>query len=297
MPEKDTRRCGGIDIGTNAIRLLVADGVPGRADSLDEKLAVRLPLRLGAAVFATGAIGEKTGARLAHAMLGFKSLAAAMETDALRACATSAFREAGDWQERARQAGKALGAPIEVIDGIEEARLMSLSARETLLQERAALIDVGGGSTEVTIVEHKRTLAAQTFELGTVRLLDSDGLEGEFARMRAWIAEARSQHRPSALLGSGGNIRYTHRFAGTRQPLAEGRLRQLLADLEPLTVAQRIEKYAMRADRADTITGALRIFLAAMEAFAIDSIAVRPKVGLAEGIVISMLDPQAVPAR
>ena len=292
MPEAPTRRCGGIDIGTNAIRLLVADGVPGKPDSLDERLAVRMPLRLGAAVFATGAIGEKIGGRLVHVMAGFRGLARALDATALRACATSAFREAGDWQERAEQAGEALGAAVEVIDGIEEARLMSLSARQAGLEDRAALIDVGGGSTEISIVEQANTLAVETFELGTVRLLGGDGLEDEFARMQAWIAAAAGQHQPASLLGSGGNIRYTHRLFGARQPLAAGRLRQLLADLESLTVPQRIDKYGMRADRADTITGALRIFLSAMDAFALDSIAVRPKVGLVEGIVISMLAPE-----
>ena len=289
MPESDKRRVGAIDIGTNAIRLLIADGSSKKPGKLAEKLAVRVPLRLGKPVFATGAIGDATGARLAHTMQGFGSLAAALEVSLLRACATSAFRDASDWQQRARLAAQALGSDIEVIDGIEEARLMSLSARQATTGQLAALIDVGGGSTEISIVDHERTLAAQTFKLGTVRLIGSDGLKEEFARMRAWVLAAAAERQPRCLLGSGGNIRHIHRMCGTGRPLTIAALQGLAGCLNALTVAQRIDKYAMRPDRADTITGALDIFMATMEAFAIDSIAVRPNVGLAEGIAISLL--------
>ena len=289
MPKEKTRRCGGIDIGSNAIRLLIADGVPGDSPDLTERLAVRMPLRLGAAVFANGEIGEEIGLRLEHVMAGFASLARALDTVQLRACATSAFREAGDGVARAAAATAALGAPVEVLNGIEEAKMMARSARLAGLEGKVALIDVGGGSTEISVVEHERTLAVETFRIGTVRLLGGDRLDDEFARMHAWIGETSQQHQPDCLLGSGGNIRFINRMFGGNQTLAAGRLRQLRADLEPMSIEQRIGKYAMRADRADTITGALRIFLSALEAFELDSIAVRPKVGLAEGIVISML--------
>ena len=296
IPDTDCRRVCAIDIGTNAIRLLVADGRPAQPDSLAEKLAVRVPLRLGTAVFADGRIGDATGERLARSMEGFRGLAAAMQADNVRACATSAFRNASDWQRRAQDAAAALGSEVEIISGIEEARLMSLSLQRLAIRDRAALIDVGGGSTEISIVDGERTLAAQTFRLGTVRLIGSDGLAGEFDRMRAWIAGTAAGIRPQCLLGSGGNIRHAHRMCGTARPLTAADLRQLLELLSSMTVEQRIERHSMRCDRADTITGSLGIFLAAMDAFAIDRIAVRPSVGLAEGIAISMLAPAAAAA-
>ncbi len=275
----------GVDVGSNAIRMLVACANPTLPSGLQKAMMLRVPIRLGDAVFSTGRIGKDLGARLAMALGGFAQLAASLEVSKMRACATSAFREADDG---AKRASEALGVRLEVIDGNEEAQLMSRSAAYDD-GSCIAIVDVGGGSTEVSIVSGGILATAETFRLGTLRLKQSNGHEGEFARMGAWLDRARLDHQPDELSGSGGNIRRVNKLIGASDSISCSRLEELKGEMEVLAVHERMAAYMLREDRAETIVAAMDIYLRAARALRMDTITNRPNVGLADGIVLSLI--------
>ncbi len=278
----------GVDVGTNAIRMLVACANPSLPSGLQKAMMLRVPIRLGDAVFSTGRIGKDLGARLAMALGGFAQLAGSLEVSKMRACATSAFREADDGAKRAKRASEALGVKLEVIDGNEEAMLMSQSAAYDA-GSCIAIVDVGGGSTEVSIVSGGILATAETFRLGTLRLKQSNGHEAEFARMGAWLDRARLEHQPDELSGSGGNIRRVNKLIGASDSISCSRLEELKGQMEILPVSERMATYMLREDRAETIVSAMDIYMKAAHALKLDEITIRQNVGLVDGIVLSLI--------
>ena len=280
------RRLGAVDIGSNAARLLIcdADGDGG----LKKVVMVRMPLRLGAPVFSRGEIGVEVGGRFIECMRAFRWLFRSQGTDAVRACATSAMREASDGAAWAREGGEALGAEIRVIDGREEAGLLARSVARFAGEGAGILADVGGGSADVCAFRGGEVLEAESFGLGAVRLLSGGVSESEWSRFGEWMKSAAKRHKVSELTACGGNIRRLGKLLDGKINL--GKLESLRDELSGMTKHERMLRHDFRSDRADVIVPAAEIYCAAMRAGNFTRLKIPPAAGLADGIIRQMAD-------
>lgn len=282
---------GAIDIGSNAIRLLI-DYVEQYDDLRTEykKAAfVRVPIRLGDDVFLRGHIGNDRAEALCDAMQGFAALLRAYGVRDYRACATSAMREAANGREILERVRLRSGISIETISGAEEADTIFAAGglKELLDHTKTYLyVDVGGGSTEIVVYASGEKTAAESFRLGTVRILSDATQPAEWHRFEEWLARQVETHHPSAVIGSGGNINKVHKMLEkrSREAIRTKELVLLYEQLRNLTVLQRMEQFYLNQSRAEVIVPALRIFTDVTRIGRIGTIYV-PRQGLADGII------------
>lgn len=284
-------KLGALDLGSNSIRCLVVNVIPTPEYTHYKKASMtRLPVRLGADVFATGRISDETGERLLHGLKAYGHIFAVHGVAGFRACATSAMREAENsnyWVETVR---RETGISIEVIDGQEEARLVFSSKIFDKIQpdeSRFLFIDVGGGSTELTLFEEGRAVDSLSLPLGTVRRLSQGIPEGTWERMDAWIdGHAHPERGPLAAIGSGGNINKLYKLSGRQggEPLSSLYLSQQIKTLSALTMDQMVLELGLNVDRADVLVPALEIYQRVMRRAGCRWIYV-PKIGVADGLV------------
>lgn len=279
-----------IDIGTNAVRLLVGRVCLKGAPRVEKDLLVRVPLRLGNDVFSHKELTPESVRRLLETMISFQHLIQVFQPRAVRACATSAMRESRNGAKVAEAIQAKTGLKLEVIDGRQEAELIFSNRidRQFTDQDTFLYIDVGGGSTELNLSADGRRFACQSFNIGGVRILKGAVPVGEQQRLQQWV-EKNARQAGAVAIGSGGNIGRLHRLAKleTDQPLTRKKLGQLLAKLGGLTVEERMRIYKLKPDRADVIVPAGNIYLQIMQWAGIRSIHV-PKFGLADGLILHM---------
>jgi exopolyphosphatase/guanosine-5'-triphosphate,3'-diphosphate pyrophosphatase len=279
-----------IDIGSNSIRLLIVNVIPTPEYTYYRKVSMtRLPVRLGEDVFKQGKISKETTQRLVDAMQAYKYIMKVNNVQDYRACATSAMREAKNGMGVSKRIAKKTGINIELIDGAEEARLVFESKMFDKIQpaeNNFLYIDVGGGSTELTLWKHNEIVDAQSFKIGTVRILNGLDEPQEWNRMQQWIM-AQTQHLDDlAMIGSGGNINKTHKLSGklVNEPLGLRYLSSMLKNLSDLTTEQRVMQLGLNFDRADVIVPALRIYTSATRWAGAQKMYV-PKIGVSDGII------------
>ncbi len=226
---------------------------------------VRVPIRLGEDVFTHGKIGTEKREKLIEAMVSFAGLMRVLDVKKFRACATSAMRDAANSEEIVAEILAKSGIDVEIISGDEEASLIfeATGAIEGLY------LDVGGGSTELTLYARGERICSESFELGTVRILSGTADEREWERFEDWLRMIKTEYRPARIIGTGGNINKIHQMLSKRGG-------------ESLYCAELRDNYDEK--RSDTLMSALRIFLTAARLCRIDEIVV-PKVGLADGII------------
>jgi exopolyphosphatase / guanosine-5'-triphosphate,3'-diphosphate pyrophosphatase len=281
-------RYAAIDIGSNAVRLLLCNAVEEHGETHFKKAElVRIPLRLGEDVFKTGRISARRTNRFIKTMYAFKLLIDVFEPVAYRACATSAMRDAINGEELIKQIKRECGLKIEIISGKTEAELIfSNHVEEHLDKSKSYLyIDVGGGSTEVTLFHKNQLLFSQSFEIGTIRWLNEQVPKEKWTEFKEKMKEIASDHHPLIAIGSGGNINKIFKlFDKKDKPLPYAKLKELYEEMKIHTVEERMEIWGLNPDRADVIVPAAKIFLSIMKAAQIDEIIV-PQVGLADGIV------------
>ena len=287
-------RYGAIDIGSNAVRLMVKE-IREDADGLhsDKVAYTRIPIRLGSDVFGAGRIGPGKQAALTMAIQGFKSLLEAMEVVRYRACATSAMREAENGNQVVQAVRDATGVTIEIIKGGEEADLIFSNFSVSLLdRDRDYLyIDVGGGSTELTFIRRGERLASRSFRIGSVRLLKGKVSPEVWAGMASWCRQWMEEHglQQVMAIGTGGNINQLSKLARglRREPIPFDRLVSLCGEISEMTCTERMNRYGLKPNRADVIEPAGRIYLDAMSLVGAEFIEV-PKVGLGDGMILQM---------
>ncbi len=278
-----------IDIGSNAIRLLINYIEEGDNLSFRKAAFIRVPIRLGEDVFTKGEIGEDKQERLTKAMISFSHLMSTFNVMKYRACATSAMREARNGAQVVEQIKQASGISIEIISGKDEAKtIFEAGGISGMMSSNKSYIyvDVGGGSTEVTLYCNAKRICSESFELGTVRAI-SEGLnKTTMQSFKEWLKTVALPHNPIAIIGSGGNINKIHKLLGKKEhePLYYVETRLLYNQLEDMTYDERIEKMGLNSYRADVIVPALKIFLTVSKCCRINEIAV-PKVGLADGVI------------
>jgi exopolyphosphatase/guanosine-5'-triphosphate,3'-diphosphate pyrophosphatase len=284
---------GAIDIGTNAARLLIGEVVKNDDNkSFIKKVSyTRVPLRLGLEVFKDGEISPKKIKEFTKTIEAFKLIAEVFDVKDLRACATSAMREADNGLKIKELILAETGVNIEVIDGAEEAKLIfSTFALLDLEKDKPlVVIDVGGGSTEINIFKNGKIVSAKSFKIGTIRLIQGKVKENVWDKINEWLDENIEQEVGYQVFGTGGNINKIHKLFGKKhmKPLYLDELNEMLSDLEPLSLKQRIKQYNLKQDRADVIVPALKIYttvLKRLKAYKIYA----PKIGLSDGIIYDL---------
>jgi len=282
-----------VDIGSNAMRLLFcrAYEVNGKPHFSKEEL-IRLPIRLGEDVFQNGRISDKKAEKLITAMRGFHELIKVYEVDAYRAVATSAMRDASNGLEVIERIKQEAGLTVEIIDGKIEAQLVFSNHIEEMLNPKHAYlyIDVGGGSTELTLYYNHKVVASKSFNIGTVRMLLNKVEKDEWENMKEWIKKTTVGVRPLSAIGSGGNINKIFKMTKKdNKSLSYSKLKGINDMLNSYTYTERVEVLGLKPDRADVIIHASKIFITIMKIADIENIFV-PQIGLSDGIVHDLYD-------
>ncbi len=282
-----------VDIGSNAMRLLFcrAYDVNGKPHFSKEEL-IRLPIRLGEDVFLNGKISDKKAEKLITAMRGFRELIKVYEVDGFRAVATSAMRDASNSDEIIERIKKEADLEVEIIDGKLEAQLVFSNHIEELLNPKHSYlyIDVGGGSTELTLYSNHKVIASKSFNIGTVRMLLNKVEKDEWELMKEWIKKTTLGYSPLRAIGSGGNINKIFKMTKKENKnISYSKLKGINDMLNSYTYEERVEVLGLKPDRADVIVHASKIFITIMKTADIDDIFV-PQIGLSDGIVHDMYD-------
>lgn len=284
------RKFAAIDIGSNAIRLLVHNVIEetGKETKFSKSALFRIPVRLGDDSFTVGEISAHNVHRILQTMEAFKLLMETMGVEKYMACATSAMREATNGIEIIEDIRKATGIPVEIIDGKKEAAIIAGSDLKSLIQKELSYlyIDVGGGSTEYTLFSHGKILVSKSFKLGTVRVLNNLVGEGVWKKVAAWIKEVTAELPDLSIIGSGGNINKLHKMSGRREgePLSYRWIKTQFQLLEEMSYEDRISLLGLNPDRADVIIPATKIFLLSAKWSHVKKIHV-PRIGLSDGII------------
>ncbi len=281
---------GAIDIGSNAVRLLIADVIETEDDLMIKKLSLtRVPIRLGASVFEKGYISTSKAKKLAKTMKAFRYLLDVYNVKGFRACATSAMREATNSDEVRARVRDYAKVEIEVINGRTEADLIFSTFETQKLDPSGTYlyIDVGGGSTEITLLKNNKRVNARSFKIGTVRILKSDIKPSIWEDMEHWVSEITKDEKELIAIGTGGNINRLFKMSSLNYGELMGldELTEMHEYIKSLTFTERMIKLNLRNDRADVIVPAGEIFTKVMNTGNIQFISV-PKIGLSDGIAL-----------
>ncbi|XGC81659.1 hypothetical protein ACES2L_04085 [Bdellovibrio bacteriovorus] len=302
------RRVSAIDIGSNAIRMMIADISQDPSPAIHVVKRFRAAVRLGHDVFTAGII---TPATMDIAKATFRRYAETnkeLNVETCRAVATSACREAKNRQEFVEEIFKSSNIKIDVIDGTEEGRLIHLAVRKELNldSKRSMLIDIGGGSVEVSFSDGDKMTATKSFPMGTVRILENltkrqlneshlNIIMGEFLGELGEHIYKNSDHDPvDFAIGTGGNLECLGKLkvqllnTSPHSFLTLMELTQIIEKLKTFKVKERIEVLKLRPDRADVIIPAAMLVQTIMRQAEVQKILI-PGVGLRDGIAWSML--------
>ena len=286
----DIKKYAAIDIGSNGIRLLVANVISkdNYPTQYRKSSLVRVPIRLGADSFTTGIISKNNITRITDAMQAFKLLMSVHGVEKFKACATSAMREASNGKMVIETILKKTGIKIDVIDGKTEAAIISATdLNEIILGDDPYLyVDVGGGSTEFTFFDKGKMVTSRSFKLGTVRYVDKKTNKVILDKLEAWITDISKDFKGISLIGSGGNINKIFKMSGQPlgRPLSYVYMKANYEFLKKMSYEDRITELGLNPDRADVILPASKIYLRAMKWSRADKIYV-PKIGLSDGII------------
>ena len=291
----EIKKYGAIDIGSNAIRLLVANVVvrENAEPQFKKSSLVRVPIRLGADAFVSGVISEENTKRMIDAIQAFKLLMGVHHVEKFKACATSAMRESKNGKEVVAKIEEETGVKIDIIGGKEEAAIISFTDLNTLIEGDSSYlyVDVGGGSTEFTIFSGGKIITSKSFKMGTVRLLNNEKAENKaiFASVEKWIKKNTKDLKKLSLIGSGGNINKLFKMSGRTEgkPISYIYLNAQYQFLKQMSYQDRISELSLNPDRADVIIPATKIYLSAMKWSGARKIYV-PKIGLSDGIIKSL---------
>lgn len=288
-----TKSYGAIDIGSNAVRLLIKK--VSRKESTGEDrfskiLLLRVPLRLGFDVFEKGEISPVKEERMRRLMKAYRHLMKIYEVESFRACATSAMRDAKNGKAIIKKIRKTTGIHIEIIDGQEEAQMIYNNHVECREDQNGnyMYVDVGGGSTEINLLIDGKLVYSKSFNIGTVRILTGGVTEAAWHQMRDEISRVTKNHAEINIIGSGGNINKLYRLIEKKDkkrkriPIAS--LQNMYDKLKVLTPEARMETFNLKPDRADVIVPASEIFLCIAEVIHANYIYV-PEIGLSDGII------------
>lgn len=287
------KKLAAIDIGSNAIRILISNvvQVEGEHPVFMKSEMIRVPIRLGEDSFTVGEISPKNIKRVVKAMKAFKLIMKINGVKNYMACATSALRESNNADELIAKVKKKAGIKIELIDGKKEAEIISYT---TILADQGhnsnyLYVDVGGGSTEFSVLKSGKRIVSKSFKAGTVRMINNMVNDKVWLEIEKWIKMNTKGIEKIQLLGSGGNINKVFKLSNIKDgnPLTYFNLKSFYQDLKKLSYEERILRYNLNLDRADVILPALEIYLKALKWSGATKVFV-PKIGLSDGMIKMM---------
>ncbi|MDX1773738.1 exopolyphosphatase [Oceanihabitans sediminis] len=287
------KKYAAIDIGSNAVRLLIANIIEekGKEPRFKKSSLVRVPIRLGSDVFLKQKISKENSKRLLDTMLAFKLLMQSHKVEKYKACATSAMREAKNGKKVTELILDKTQIQIDTINGEEEAAIIAATDLHAYIDNNKTYlyVDVGGGSTEFTVINKGDSISSKSFKIGTVRLLNDIVKKETWFELEQWIKQNTAAYEKIDLIGSGGNINKIFKISGKSigKPLTYFYLTSYYNTLQSYSYKERITELDLNQDRADVIIPATRIYLSAMKWSGAKDIYV-PKIGLADGIIKSM---------
>ena len=282
-------RFAAIDVGSNAMRLFFCRVLEnGHEPTFIKESMIRMPLRLGHDAFTENIISDETCNKFVNTMHGFNSLIQAYDPISFKACATEAMRQATNGLGLVTRVKEETGVNLNIITGKEEANIIISTHIDRYLQtdQHFLYVDVGGGSTELTIIKNKKTLFSKSFSIGSVRLLEGQVTEDDWRMMKEWIVDKTSTVTNIKSIGSGGNINkiltLLEKSKGKSVTVQE--IKSIIKKIKPFSIYDRIVKLELRPDRADVIVHAGKIYSKCMKWSGANNMIV-PQVGLADGII------------
>mgnify|MGYP003321734202 FL=1 len=283
------KKIAAIDIGSNAVRMLICYIIPlGKTYIFQKNSYLRLPIRLGEDSFKDGIISKSKIHKLSDAILSFKYIMNVHDVEYYQIYATSALRESKNSKEVILEIKKTTGLKINLISGLKEAKIISKgNSLEKLQFNRSFLyVDVGGGSTEYSILRRGEEKKSKSFKIGTVRLLNNLVDDKLFIDIKYWLGTYLDDQDKIKLFATGGNINKIQSMTGSKigKPISYLSLKDLYNNLTKYSYQERMVKFGLNPDRADVIIPALKIFITTMESVGSNKLFV-PKVGLVDGMI------------
>ncbi|GAC1302817.1 MAG: rod shape-determining protein [Mucilaginibacter sp.] len=287
-------RYAAIDIGSNAVRLLIADVIENnKSVSFKKNTLIRVPLRLGDDAFLDHHLSDKKADDLVKTMQAFRSLMDVYKVTDYRAYATSAMREAKNGPEIVSRIKDDAKIDLEIIQGQKEARIIYGNHAEQGIDKTKnyLYIDVGGGSTELSLFTAGELWASRSFNIGTIRMLDNQDTDESWNDMKEFLRENTKQFKIISGIGTGGNINKLYKLSEEKgnAPLTFGKLKSLYNYLNSFSLKDRINVLGLNQDRADVIIPACEIYITVMKCANIKNIYV-PTVGLVDGIIQNLIE-------
>ena len=284
------KKYAAIDVGSNAIRLLIMNIIErkGKEPLFTKNAIIRAPIRLGSDSFVVGEISSKKKKRMIDSIKAFQLLMKVHNVDRYLAYATSALREANNGLQVTAEIRKKTGVKIEIIDGHREAEIIASTDLYKVVKpdQNYLFVDVGGGSTELTVYSQGQIVVSKSFKIGTVRLLKKMVDKSVWNSYKRWIIKHTSGYEKMSVLGSGGTINSLFKLSGNSagKPLSHDFVKEKYKTFQSMSPKQMMVDFSFNADRADVIEQATRIYLMGMKHSNSSQIHV-PKVGLADGMV------------
>ena len=282
-------RFAAIDVGSNAMRLFFCRVLEnGEGPTFIKESMIRMPLRLGHDAFTENKISDETCDKFVNTMYGFNSLMQAYEPISFKACATEAMRQASNGLDLVDRVNEETGISLNIITGKEEANIIISTHIDRYLQtdQHCLYVDVGGGSTELTLIKNKETLFSKSFSIGSVRLLEEQVSADDWSAMKEWIVDKTSTITNIQSIGSGGNINkiLTLLEKSKGKSVSFKEIKSIIKKIKPFSIHDRIVKLGLRPDRADVIVHAGKIYSKCMKWSGANNMIV-PQVGLADGMI------------
>jgi len=287
-------RYAAIDIGSNAVRLLIADITQNnKTISFKKNTLIRVPLRLGDDAFLDKLISPNKTEELIKTMVAFRNLIDVYKVTDYLACATSAMREAKNGNLIVQKIKEQAGLDLEIVEGQREANIIYASHIEQSLERKKnyLYIDVGGGSTELSVFGNGELISSRSFNLGAIRILDNQDKDETWIEMKEWVKNMAQSYKNLSGIGTGGNINKLFKMAEGKDgsPITFTKLRELYSYLNSFSLKDRINVLGLNQDRADVIIPACEIYLTVMKWGGVKQIFV-PRVGLVDGLIQLMID-------
>ena len=283
------KKIAAIDIGSNAVRMLICYIIPsGKKYIFQKNSYLRLPIRLGEDSFKDGIISKSKIHKLSDAILSFKYIMNVHDVEYYQIYATSALRESKNSKEVILEIKKTTGLKINLISGLKEAKIISKGNSLEKLQFNISFlyVDVGGGSTEYSILRSGEEKKSKSFKIGTVRLLNNLVDDKLFIDIKYWLDTYLDDQDKIKLFATGGNINKIQSMTDSKigKPISYLSLKDLYNNLTKYNYQERMVKFDLNPDRADVIIPALKIFITTMESVGSNKLFV-PKVGLVDGMI------------
>jgi exopolyphosphatase/guanosine-5'-triphosphate,3'-diphosphate pyrophosphatase len=287
-------RYAAIDIGSNAVRLLIADITQNnKTISFKKNTLIRVPLRLGDDAFLDKLISPNKTDELIKTMVAFRNLIDVYKVTDYLACATSAMREAKNGNLIVEKIKAQAGLDLEIVEGQREANIIYASHIEQSLDRKKnyLYIDVGGGSTELSVFSNGELISSRSFNLGGIRILDNQDKDETWIEMKEWVKNMAQSYKNLSGIGTGGNINKLFKMAEGKDgsQITFTKLRELYSYLNSFSLKDRINVLGLNQDRADVIIPACEIYLTVMKWGGVKQIFV-PRVGLVDGLIQLMID-------